>query len=70
MIVNEDKMKLPIIKGDHTSSAIAFKFVMNPTRIDNLDDLYDAFEVNIGNNIKYVLIYNPVNHKRAIEMTL
>lgn len=28
--------------------AIAFKFLMNPTKIDNLDDLYDAFEVNKG----------------------
>lgn len=31
---------------------------MNPAKFDNLDDIYDAFEVNKGNNVKYVMICN------------
>lgn len=46
IIVNEDRMKLPISKSDQRYSGIAYKFVMNPERIDNLDDLYEAFLTN------------------------
>ncbi len=50
-------MKMPVTPDE--GGAIAYKFVMNPTKIDNLDDLYDAFEVNKGSNIKYVIMCNP-----------
>ena len=57
IVVNEDGMKMPVTPDE--GGAIAYKFVMNPTKIDNLDDLYDAFEVNKGSNIKYVIMCNP-----------
>ena len=58
ILINEDGMKIPIHKNDSTSSAIGFKFVTNPTPIDNLDDLFDAFEINKDTNVKYVVIFN------------
>ena len=48
--------------SDDQNGAIAFKFVMNPGKVSDLDELYDALDVNKGSNVKYVLIYNPRNH--------
>lgn len=49
---------MPIYKQDD-AAGIAFKFVMNPAKIKDLDELYDALEVNRGINVKYVVICNP-----------
>ena len=69
IVVNEDGLKMPVsFSGEE--SAIAFKFVMNPTKIENLDDLYDSFEVNKGTNVKYVMMCNPGGHKSPSDMTL
>ena len=68
IVVNEDGLKMPAFHGD--GSAIPFKFLMNPTKIDNLDDLFDALEVNRGNNVKYVMICNPGTHKSPADMTI
>lgn len=67
IVVNEDGLKLPITKAESNESAIAFKFVMNPAKVDNLDDIYDALEVNKGNNVKYVIICNG---EQVSEMNL
>jgi hypothetical protein len=68
-VINEDGMKMPVFRGDD-SGAIAFKFLQNPTKIDNLDDLYDAFEVNMGTNVKYLLICNPGWQASPADLTL
>jgi hypothetical protein len=71
IVVNEDGMKLPVFMGEEADNgAIAFKFLQNPTKIDNLDDLYDAFEVNKGSNVKYLVISNPGGHASPADMTL
>ncbi|TNV85361.1 hypothetical protein FGO68_gene3696 [Halteria grandinella] len=67
IVVNEDGMKMPVFDD---GGAIAFKFLQNPTKIDNLDDLYDAFEVNKGTNVKYLLICNPGTHASPADMSL
>jgi len=43
---------------------------MNPAKIDNLDELYDAFEVNKDSNVKYLIIVNPRNHQSPSDMSL
>jgi hypothetical protein len=63
--VNEDGLKMPGAQG-----AIAYKFLMNPARVDNLDDLYDAFEVNRGTNVKYFVMCNPGGLASPSDMTL
>ena len=68
MVVNEDGIKIPVISNEE--AAITFKFIMNPTKINDLDELYDAFDVNRGNNVKYLIICNPSNFKSPSEMTL
>ena len=60
-MVNEDGLKMPVGMQDDQSGTIAFKFVMNPARVDNLDEFYDAFDVNKGSNVKYVVVCNPRN---------
>ena len=63
IVVNEDGLKMPVPRhSDDQNGAIAFKFVMNPAKVSDLDELYDALDVNKGSNVKYVLIYNPRNH--------
>jgi hypothetical protein len=69
IVVNEDGLKIPVMKGDE-SGAIAFKFMMNPAKINDLDELYDAFDANKGSNVKYVVICNPGNHSSPADMTL
>ena len=59
IVVNEDGLKMPVSSDGGEGGAIAFKFVINPTKVDNLDDLYDALEVNKGTNVKYVMMCNP-----------
>ena len=70
VLINEDGMKMPILLNDSTSSAIGFKFVMNPTAIDNMDDLFEVFEVNKGSNVKYVVMHNNKEWKSPKRMTL
>jgi hypothetical protein len=62
-------MKMPIVRGECEAS-IVYKFMMNPSKIDNLDDLYDAFEVNKNSNVKYVVMCNPGENKSPSDMTL
>ena len=61
-MVNEDGLKMPVLHQSDENGAIAFKFVMNPAKIDNVDDLYDAFDVNKDSNVKYLIIVNTRNH--------
>ena len=73
IVINGDGMKLPILPRDKdqgVSAAIAYKFLLNPTRIDSVDDLYEAFDVNKGTNVKYVLVYNPGGQRHARLMTV
>jgi hypothetical protein len=70
VLINEDGMKMPIFRNDNTSSAIGFKFIINPTAIDNLDDLFDAFEANKDTNVKYVVMYNNKEWNSPKKMTL
>lgn len=67
MVVNEDGMKLAVTGVE---DAIAYKFVSNPTKIADLDELYDALEVNKGTNVKYLVICNPGGQGKASDMTL
>ena len=48
---------MPVYKDE--SSAISYKFIQNPQPIKDIDELYDAFDVNKGTNIKYVIIFSP-----------
>ena len=59
---------MPIYKNDITSQAIGFKFIMNPTQIDNLDDLFDAFDVNRDTNVKYFIMCNTKQWKTPKDM--
>lgn len=67
--MNEDHLKFPIMKNDQSGISIAFKIIQNPSRINDVDDLYEAFEVNSDSNVKYFVMFNPCN-KRPAEMTL
>jgi hypothetical protein len=63
IVINEDGMKFPVQLDDSEGMAsIAHRFIQNPAKVEDLDELYDAFEVNKGTNVKYVLICNPGNH--------
>ena len=61
-------MKMPV--SNEIEAAISFRFMLNPTRIDNLDDLYDVFEANKGTNVKYFVMYNSNDHKKPADMNL
>lgn len=50
-------MKLPVEKNG--ANAISYKFIMNPQKINDLDEFYDALDVNKGTNTKYLVICNP-----------
>ena len=69
IVVNEDGMKMPVTHSDE-EGAIAFKFLLNPTKIADLDELYDALEINRDTNVKYVVICNPCNQSTPADMTL
>lgn len=43
---------------------------MNPAKINDLDELYDAFEVNKNSNVKYLIMVNPRNHSSPADMSL
>ena len=43
---------------------------MNPAKVKDLEELYDAFEVNKGTNVKYVVMCNPGGHASPQDMTL
>ncbi|CDW83935.1 UNKNOWN [Stylonychia lemnae] len=70
VLVNEDRMKMPVYKRDATSQAIGFKFIMNPTAIDNIDDLFEALEANKGSNVKYVIMLNTKQWSTPRDMTV
>lgn len=57
ILVNENSMKLPVEKNG--ANAISYKFIMNPQKINDLDEFYDALDVNKGTNTKYLVICNP-----------
>jgi len=51
ILANEDKMKLPVggkLSGEEVSSSIPIKFVKNPIRINNEDELFDLLDANRG----------------------
>lgn len=59
VLVNENKMKFSVgSSGDDTYPAIAYKFIQNPQKIQNLDELFDVLEINRGTNTKYFIILN------------
>lgn len=69
--INEDKVKFPVFKGDEVSRNIALKIIQNPSRVGDLEELYDIFEVNKGSNVKYLLCYNPIDQfKNPADMPL
>lgn len=73
IVVNEDGLKMPVPRDESqndASGAIAFKFVMNPAKIEDLDELYDAFEVNKGSNVKYLVMVNTRDHQNPSQMSL
>ena len=53
ILINEDRMKLPQPKED-ADPAISFKFLENPLKVDNLDDLYDLLDLHKNEPHKYV----------------
>ena len=69
IIVNEDKMKLPVggrLSGQGVaavSSQIPIKFVTNPLRIGTEDELFDLLDANRGQPIKYFFIVNRNDQK-------
>ena len=67
IIVNQDKMSLPIggrFGGQsEISSSIPIKFVTNPLRITSEDELFDLLDANRGSPVKYFFIVNPNNQK-------
>ena len=60
IVVNEDTLKFPVMTaGEDASGAMAHRFIQNPARVSDLEEIYDALEVNKGSNVKYVMICNP-----------
>jgi hypothetical protein len=44
---------------------------MNPAKINDLDELYDAFDVNKNSNVKYlIMVNNPRNRSSPADMSL
>ena len=62
IVVNEDKMKLPIGgRSDgsiNVSSSIPLKFVTNPTRIEDEEQLFEILDLNRGSPSKYFFVLN------------
>ena len=62
--VNQDKLKLPVggrLSGDMVSSSIAVKFITNPLKVNNEDELFDIFDSNRSQPIKYFAMLNTTN---------
>lgn len=53
ILINEDKMKMPLAKASADPS-ISFKFLQNPEKISNIDDLYELFELHRNEPHKFV----------------
>ena len=71
IIVNENRIKFPVYKNaEAVDHSIAYKFVMNPVRINDLDELYDALDVNKGQNIKYLIMINTGDVRNPSDMSL
>lgn len=67
IVVNVDKMKLPVggrfSKETSVPSSIAIKFVTNPIRVSNEDELFELLDANRNQPIKYFFILNQNNQK-------
>jgi hypothetical protein len=72
IVVNEDGLKMPVPRdgSEEEAASVAFRMVLNPARVGDLDELYDALSVNQGSNVKYVVMCNPGERSNASEMTL
>lgn len=75
IVVNEDKMKLPIGgRKDglvNVSSSIPLKFVTNPIRIEDNEQLFELLDLNRGSPSKYFFILNQNNQRNpGKEMTV
>jgi hypothetical protein len=71
IVVNEDGLKIPVTLAEgETTGAMAHRFISNPAKVRDLEEVYDAFEVNKGSNVKYVMVCNPGGHSSPSEMTL
>ena len=62
VIVNEDTLKLTQSKSEADISYV-LKFIQNPIRIENEDELYDLLELNKGLPTKYFFIFNAQKGK-------
>ena len=49
---------------------MAHRFISNPAKVRDLEEVYDALEVNKGSNVKYLMICNPGGNSSPSEMTL
>ena len=50
---------------------MSHRVIQNPAKVKDLDELYDAFEVNKGTNVKYVIMSNnPQTYATTSGMTL
>lgn len=75
IVVNEDKMKLPIGGRKeglvNVSSSIPLKFVTNPIRIEDNEQLFELLDLNRGSPSKYFFILNQNNQRNpGKEMTV
>ena len=71
IVVNEDGLKFPVMRGEEAMGAsMSHRVIQNPAKVKDLDELYDAFEVNKGTNVKYVIMSNPQTHTTTSGMTL
>ena len=55
ILINEDKMKLPQPR-ENADPAISFKFLENPIQVDDMDSLYDLFDLRKDEPHKYICI--------------
>jgi len=54
ILINEDGLRLPMSQGE-ADAAIAFKFMQNPSQVNNIDDLYELLDLGKGLPIKYFI---------------
>ena len=53
VLINQDGMKLPQARGN-ADPAISFKFIENPIAVNDLDDMYDLFDLHKNEPHKYI----------------
>jgi len=65
ILVNEDGLKLPF-SSNEVDSAIAFKFILNPTKIHTTEDLFDFLHLSKDLPVKYIFTTVPIEKNKPM----